>query len=55
VVADLGYYNFNLLNHWGCNDLFRGRGLPEHSVQNVLIDEIIELTGVNTQKSTQSD
>lgn len=62
VVADRGYCNFELLNNWDSNNVFyvvrhkdkllyrriRELDLPQHTAQDVLIDEIIELTGVQT-------
>ena len=56
VVADRGYCDYSLLNHWDSNDVFfvvrhkdniryrtiAERPLPEKHAQNVLIDEIIE-------------
>lgn len=57
VVADRGYCDYGLLNHWDSNKVFfvvrhkenirfktvRERPLPEKKAQNVLIDEEIEL------------
>ena len=59
VVADRGYCDFSLLNNWDSRNVFfvvrhrdnllysqiEERLLPETRAQNVLIDEIIELTG----------
>ncbi|MCH5327298.1 MAG: IS4 family transposase [Duncaniella sp.] len=56
VVADRGYCDYGLLNHWDSNDVFfvvrhkdniryrtiEERPLPEKHAQNVLIDEVIE-------------
>ena len=56
VVADRGYCDYSLLNHWDSNNVFfvvrhkdniryttaEERSLPEKRAQNVLIDEIIE-------------
>lgn len=56
VVADRGYCDYSLLNHWDSNNVFfvvrhkdniryktiAERPLPEKHAQNVLIDEIIE-------------
>lgn len=56
VVADRGYCNYSLLNHWDSNNAFfvvRHKGniryvsveecpLPRNDAQDVLIDEIIE-------------
>ena len=56
VVADRGYCDYALLNHWDSNDVFfvvrhkdnirhtpvQERKLPECHAQNVLIDEVIE-------------
>ncbi len=56
VVADRGYCDYSLLNHWDSNKVFfvvrhkdnirytgiAERDLPEKHAQNVLIDEIIE-------------
>lgn len=56
VVADRGYCDYSLLNHWDCNNVFfiarhkdniryisiKERPLPERHAQNVLIDEVIE-------------
>lgn len=56
VVADRGYCDYGLLNHWDSNNVFfvirhkdniryktiEERPLPEHHAQNVLIDEVIE-------------
>lgn len=56
VVADRGYCDYGLLNHWDSNNVFfvvrhkdniryksiEERPLPEHHAQKVLIDEIIE-------------
>lgn len=56
VVADRGYCDYSLLNHWDSNKTFfvvrhkdnirytciEERPLPEKRAQNVLIDEIIE-------------
>lgn len=64
VVADRGYSNFELLNYWDSNHGFyvvrhkdnllyrriRELDLPQHTAQDVLIDEIIELTGVQTAR-----
>ncbi|WP_329903744.1 IS4 family transposase [Porphyromonas pogonae] len=64
VVADRGYCNFELLNYWDSKKVFfvvrhkdnllyervRELDLPQHTAQNVLIDEIIELRGVQTSK-----
>lgn len=64
VVADRGYCKFDLLNHWDSSNVFfvvrhndnllyrsiQERTLPEKRAQNVLIDEIVELTGVQTAK-----
>ena len=64
VVADRGYCNFELLNYWDSKKVFfvvrhkdnlvyervRELDLPAHAAQDVLIDEIIELKGVNTSK-----
>ena len=64
VVADRGYCDFSLLDYWNSRNVFfvvRHRDnllysqieeclLPETRAQNVLIDEIIELTGEQTKK-----
>ena len=64
VVADRGYCDFSLLNNWDSRNVFfvvrhrdnllysqiEERLLPETRAQNVLIDEIIELTGEQTKK-----
>ena len=64
VVADRGYCDFSLLDYWDSRNVFfvvRHRDnllysqieeclLPETRAQNVLIDEIIELTGEQTKK-----
>ena len=56
VVADRGYCDYSLLNHWDSNNVFfvvrhkdniryrvlAERPLPEKCAQNILIDEIIE-------------
>lgn len=56
VVADRGYCDYSLLNHWDSNNVFfvvrhkdnirymsiEERPLPEKRAQNVLIDEVIE-------------
>ncbi len=56
VVADRGYCDYGLLNHWDSNNVFfvvrhkdniryrtiEERPLPDHHAQNVLIDEVIE-------------
>lgn len=56
VVADRGYCDYGLLNHWDSNNVFfvvrhkdniryktiEELPLPEHHAQNVLIDEVIE-------------
>ena len=56
VVADRGYCDYGLLNHWDSNNVFfvvrhkdnirykaiEERPLSEHHAQNVLIDEVIE-------------
>ena len=55
VIADRGYCDYSLLNHWDSNDVFfvvrhkdniryysmEERSLPEKHAQNILIDEII--------------
>lgn len=57
VVADRGYCDYRLLEHWDSNKVFfvvrhkenmryvstEERPLPEKSAQNVLIDEVVEL------------
>lgn len=62
VVADRGYCNFELLNDWDSKHVLfvvrhrdnllyepiRELDLPQHTAQNVLIDEIIELKGAKT-------
>lgn len=62
VVADRGYCDFSLLNHWDSNKVFfvvrhrdkllyeqtKERPLPAKRAQNVLIDEEIRLTGSQT-------
>ena len=64
VVADRGYCDFSLLDYWDSRNVFfvvrhrdnllysqiEERLLPETRAQNVLIDEIIELTGEQTKK-----
>ena len=64
VVADCGYCDFSLLDYWDSRNVFfvvrhrdnllysqiEERLLPETRAQNVLIDEIIELTGEQTKK-----
>lgn len=64
VVADRGYCNFELLNYWNGKKVFFvvchkdnllyervwEPDLPAHSAQDVLIDEIIELKGINTSE-----
>ena len=64
VVVDRGYCDFSLLDHWDSRNVFfvvrhkdnllysqiEERSLPETRAQNVLIDEIIELTGDQTKK-----
>ena len=63
VIADRGYCDFSLLDNWDNKNVFfvvrhrdnlhsqiEERLLPETRVQNVLIDEIIELTGEQTKK-----
>ena len=64
VVADRGYCDFSLLDYWNSRNVFfvvRHRDnllysqieeclLPETRAQNVLIDEIIELTGEQRKK-----
>lgn len=64
VVADRGYCDFSLLNYWDSMQTFfvvrhkdnliysqiEERPLPEKRAQNVLIDEVIELTGSQTSK-----
>lgn len=64
VVADRGYCDFSLLDHWDSNNVFFvvrhrdkllyrnlcERPLPEHRAQDVLIDEEIELIGIQTAK-----
>ena len=56
VVADRGYCDYSLLNHWDSNKVFfvvrhkdniryrtvKEQPLPDKQVQNVLIDEVIE-------------
>ena len=63
VVADRGYCDFSLLDNWDSRNVFfvvrhkdnllytqtRELPLPEKRAQNVLIDEIIELTGTQTR------
>ena len=64
VIADRGYCDFSLLDYWDSRNVFfvvrhrdnllysqiEERLLPETRAQNVLIDEIIELTGEQTKK-----
>ena len=64
VVADRGYCDFSLLDHWDSRNVFfvvrhkdnliysqiEERSLPETRAQNVLIDEIVELKGEQTKK-----
>ena len=64
VVADCGYCDFSLLDHWDSRNVFfvvrhkdnllysqiEERSLPETRAQNVLIDEIVELKGEQTKK-----
>ena len=64
VVADRGYCDFSLLDYWDSRNVFfvvrhrdnllysqiEERLLPETRAQDVLIDEIIELTGEQTKK-----
>lgn len=63
VIADRGYCDFSLLDNWDNRNVFfvvrhrdnlhsqiEERLLPETRAQNVLIDEIIELTGEQTKK-----
>ena len=63
VIADRGYCDFSLLDDWDNRNVFfvvrhsdnlhsqiGERLLPETRAQNVLIDEIIELTGERTKK-----
>lgn len=64
VVTDRGYCDFSLLDYWDSRNVFfvvrhrdnllysqiEERLLPETRAQNVLIDEIIELTGEQTKK-----
>ena len=63
VVADRGYCDYGLLNHWDSNNVFfvvrhkdnirykaiEERPLPEHHAQNVLIDEVIEFERPSAQ------
>lgn len=62
VVSDRGYCDFGLLNDWDSRevtyvvrhksnllfDVVEERGLPPIGHQDVLVDQIIELTGTNT-------
>lgn len=64
VVADRGYCDFSLLNHWDSNKVFfvvrhkdnllyksvEELPLPDKRAQNVLIDEVIEIQGVLTKE-----
>lgn len=64
VVADRGYCDFSLLENWDSRNVFfvvrhkdnllytqiKELPLPEKSAQDVLIDEIIKLTGTQTKR-----
>jgi len=64
IVADRYYVDFALLNIWDSSEIFfvvrhksnlkykqvKEKELPKKRLQNILIDEIIELTGINTKK-----
>lgn len=64
IVADRYYNDFSLLNVWDSNSVYfvvrhkenlqfktvRENELPDDRHQNILKDEIIELTGINTRK-----
>lgn len=64
IVADRFYNDFSLLNVWDSNEVFfvirhkenfqfqsiKENELPENHHQHVLIDEIIELTGIESKK-----
>ena len=63
VVADRGYCDFSLLDNWDSKSVFfvvrhkdnllytqiKELPLPENSAQDILIDEVIELTGAQTR------
>lgn len=64
IVADRFYNDFSLLNVWDSNEVFfvirhkenilfqsiKENELPENRHQHILIDEIIELTGIESKK-----